>query len=146
MKKKINLGELVFAHLEKHSLSGRDQLPIGFPSLIHQLVLEQFPDILSSVDVLSGDPKVLAMDHKMFKGARVVDVPCEASLKLPATIHLPVAIHKKFVKEVRGQISFLGSEIKRMQSQRSQLQDLLADLGSLSAEGPEEAISDSEEA
>ncbi|KAL9682599.1 hypothetical protein QQ045_014401 [Rhodiola kirilowii] len=79
--KKIDLGHFIFDQIAGHASFVKVNHPIGFPSLIHQLVVAQHSDILTAQDKLTGTPKVFLADHKHFSGKYILDLDLDDPVK-----------------------------------------------------------------
>ena len=70
-KSKLYIGFIIFEHIAAHSTYKKVNHPIGFPSLICELVLKKCPELKKDYDAFSrvplrsnADPKLFTEKHK----------------------------------------------------------------------------------
>lgn len=87
----VNLGQIIFDHLAGHASSKNPQYPIGHPSILFQLIIQQAPDLMTKSSDLTV-PKPLIVDWKLFAFEHIVDV------SVPQSIMQTLTKMKKTVK------------------------------------------------
>ncbi|GAA0155531.1 hypothetical protein LIER_13240 [Lithospermum erythrorhizon] len=70
----LNIGKVIFDLIVDHSRTGSKLKPIGFPSLIYNMLIIQHPHVLKKEDGLEEDAKSLTISDKLMKGKHVIDV------------------------------------------------------------------------
>ena len=76
-KQPVNIGEIIFSQIAKHGASDKVNHPIGFPSLIYDLVTKQDSWLMANESDLSIDPKLKYVEHKLFTGKHKNDLVLE---------------------------------------------------------------------
>ena len=74
VKRKFNLGKLVFKHVLGHVKNAAYRKAIGYPSLIFGILTTQKPDIVTLTDILAPLAAEMRINHKLFEGHHLRDV------------------------------------------------------------------------
>ena len=75
MKRKLNLGRLVFEHIIRHAKTVAYRKALGYPSLIFGILTKQNKDLVTDADILGPPASELRISHKLYEGHRLTDVP-----------------------------------------------------------------------
>ena len=75
MKRKFNLGKLVFKHILGHAENTSYQKALGCPSLIFGILLAQKPNLVTPTDILGSPAIEMRINHKLYKGHHFRNVP-----------------------------------------------------------------------
>ena len=75
MKRKFNLGKLVFEHVLGHVENLAYRKAIGYPSLIFGILKAQKLDIMNPIDILGPLAVEKHINHKLYEGHHLRDVP-----------------------------------------------------------------------
>ncbi|XP_057452469.1 uncharacterized protein LOC130744298 [Lotus japonicus] len=75
---KMDFGQHVFEQTSKHACSYAVKLPIMFPCLITELILQQHPSILQADEAPSKKGLPLNFDYRLFAGTHVPDIVMNA--------------------------------------------------------------------
>ena len=124
----------MFDHLAKHAKSFVVNLPIGFPSLITGILLDQNKNILRSSDVAGKRPGALIISPKLFEGKHVQDLvrPSVETSDVPASkLHLGTMtedVQKKVLKELLDEIETLKRTIETLSCRKVKCEALVKDL------------------
>lgn len=81
---KIDFGSFIFDQTMKHASSYAIKIPIAFPSIITEIILLQYPDILKPDEVCMKMGTPLNFDERMFTGTHAPDIAA-ASVHRSAT-------------------------------------------------------------
>ena len=73
-KSHYDFGSYVFEQTLKHGESFAVKMPIAFPSLITELIISQYPDIVKENEEESFKPSPLNFDYRLFVGTHVKDI------------------------------------------------------------------------
>ena len=75
MKKKFNLGKLVFEHILGHVENASYWKEIGYPSLIYWILTAQKSDLVDPTNILGPPTPKIRISHKLYVGHHFRDVP-----------------------------------------------------------------------
>ncbi|MCH93886.1 envelope-like protein, partial [Trifolium medium] len=73
-KTKFDFGTYFFNQTLLHASSCALQLPIAFPTLLSEMILQQQPDILIGADVPCTRKGTLSLDPRLFEGSHAADI------------------------------------------------------------------------
>ena len=73
----MNIGEITFSQFAKHGDFDKVNHPIGFPSLIYNMVTKQEPWLVANESDLSIGPTFIYGEHKLFNEKHKNDLVVE---------------------------------------------------------------------
>ncbi|XP_050914126.1 uncharacterized protein LOC127128797 [Lathyrus oleraceus] len=135
VKKHLSAGKLtvkfMFDQIIKHATTNAVKLPITFPSMICEIILNQHPGILCSNDLPSRRKPALSVHYKLFEGSHVEDIVMTSAMKWSASKVGAIAELKETCKEI-------GEGIRVDTTRKQSLEALIASLEQAEGDNVEE--------
>ena len=80
MKKKFNLGKIVFEHILGHAENATYRKALGYSLLIFGILMAQKIDLVSPTDILGPLAVEIHINHKLYEGYHFRDVPLRKNI------------------------------------------------------------------
>jgi hypothetical protein len=143
--KKVDFGKHVFEQTMKHVETSAIKLPIAFPSLITELILNQHPSILLPEEYESKRPPPISFNRKLFAEPHVPDIVFKDKEAAETSAPLDRSSLNKVLAELIQVSKELEETIKSSTIRKTCVDHLIKQLTMKLAEGDAQAEDEQEE-
>ncbi|XP_057432562.1 uncharacterized protein LOC130725341 [Lotus japonicus] len=123
----IDFGTFVFEQTLKHEETCAVKLPISFPSLIKEIILQQHPKIVRNYEEAMPKGASITLDHRLFSGPHVPDIAV-SSRRTCASAPVTKSGRKAIIDELQAASKALQETIKVSTARKLKVDEMLLKL------------------